>query len=478
MSRAGFLFGLMFWTVSCLQNRGFANSKDLHWIDLAYLLPIDFNHIEEGFPRTKNLLNDKSLRQMFGHLYAPENFESAYPILKRTQIQQQGLELADRSCSIDPQNWRLVAVRLEPYASVIKGSGAFLAQRAKKHPKLNDSQIPQLRLTYQLFCNGQQWAFDSAIHLLYTAYSTSDQVDRFHTFWKGYQRALTKSSKEKIKKTEMKLLNFINAPSQMADQLKMIDFIRSQGKLRVAAGLSTTGVDYQESFCITGKRGFPCMDSAGQLTSPLVHPAFLHLGEAPTKRKLRRNLANFITRYANPANVYQIRTLNAGDGQLFWNFRNFEPTRVQKQPHLEHRDIDLWTTKSNQPVKVASIGKLDFLPITAYPGITHSALRYLQSKLSISNVQASANSAKEAVKKGSIEDNPSLRHASESSCHHCHASHEKTTMALRHANGELPMEFGYLFRAFGYIGDTPFLSRRFINEVKHSILRIGRESQN
>ena len=52
------------------------------------------------------------------------------------------------------------------------------------------------------------------------------------------------------------------------------------------------------------------------------------------------------------------------------------------------------------------------------------------------------------------------------SCHNCHSSQERTTMALRRSHGEAPREFEYFFRAFGYFSSLPFISRRLIQEAQ------------
>jgi hypothetical protein len=461
---------------SSLLHPGRAQAREisLHTLDVAALLP---NDVPSELP---SLAQFPDLAKMLPALMDQHFGVGAYQRSADSEVRpvSEALEIAPEKCLRDAAKWKIVAIRLDPFASVAFGDAQFLDHRALNQSLLQHRRVPQIRLTLQPFCYSDAYAgttTDSAMHFVFNVFGNKLDSSMHSTLWKQMRDSIVSEEnllqrRDSVRNAELSYLKWISHPERDKDIKSIVDLILElHAQRQKQAPESSTQFDKHRTE-VESEIGLISRSEEGKPLVPVSHPLF-RTSDAPGWTIFREKMIPLLS--AN--NLHQVRLMSAGFGQLFWIFSISEPQ--MKGNKLSHIPVTLYETSPTLglPIEALSIGKYDFLPVMrreSFKKLQPHSQKVVGRNNVLFDVQEPTENAFRAVRMEDILVNPATSHSSTQSCLNCHASQERATMAKRVANGSSPREFGYFFRAFGYFSSLPMMNRRFLAETSFTVSQV------
>ncbi len=433
-----------------LSNAAFAKGKEFHFMDTAVLASIkspeklttlaEFPELVQALPTITE--------QMYGKKSEHKEWIKKY-VFPQTSL----LEGAPQECLSLPQSWKLVGYRLHPFASMQLGE-----------KKLAGEGLPQVRLTFQPICSFDQrnetgLAEDNAIHVVYQIFKDPKDFLKHYELRQRYEKAIENQNKESILQLQELYEAFLTHPQRKKDRIVLIELIKKLRNKRTENRHDLSPFE-NEKASISSIKGETIQSS--QSTHSLVHPL------VQTDSDFMKKFMEELKQITHEMSIWQIRSQTAGFGQLHWLFSNTEWNPLNRSWTQVPLLIYETSSKSNLPRILMNIGWYDFLSLEQHPDFKGLSVKQ-KMKISKTHSLVEPQSSLENAKQSAAIDRRLLdvdkTHASTQSCFHCHASQERYSVALRRLQGQGSREFGYLFRAFGYVGPSPYMNRRFIHEV-------------
>jgi hypothetical protein len=164
--------------------------------------------------------------------------------------------------------------------------------------------------------------------------------------------------------------------------------------------------------------------------------------------------------------------MSAGKGELFWAFSASE----ENAETGEFGPVPIAVVHTNEasgvPEILLPLGVYDVLPVALtpeYEALSDADRHLVDQHVITFNTQEPQDNARRATLFEARLNDPHRTGHSTRTCYGCHESQERATMAMRASGGSAPREFGYFFRAFGYVSAVPFISRRLIQEAEATV---------
>lgn len=427
-----------------------AKQKSFHFLDSAVLSSIkdpatlttlaEFEELVQALPIVTE--------QMYGTQASKQEWIKKY-VFPQTSL----LEVAPKDCLSNPRSWKLIGYRLHPFASMQLGD-----------QKLAGAGLAQIRLTFQPICsfdekNKTGLAEDNAIHVVYQVFQKEEDSLKHFDLRQQYETAILNTDLSQIRSTQKKYESFLTHPQRKKDQLLVINLIRQLRALRTDTSVDLSAFEKEKSSLMSIKGETIQTNDTMQ---SLVHPLLQKNAEG------MHRILNEVRRLTHQKSIWQIRSQTAGFGQLHWLFSNTEWNPLDHKWNQQPVVIYETDKKTKTSKVLMNIGWYDFLSLEQhqdYKLLPSSQKLKISKTHSLVEPQASFNAAKQSAAIDQRLLEVEKTHASTQSCFHCHASQERYSVALRKLQGQGSREFGYLFRAFGYVGPTPYMNRRFIHEV-------------
>lgn len=419
------------------------------------------------------------LPELVAQMYGEGRSAAEAKRLVRTSSPQ--LEIAEPSCLRQPFNWKLVAVRLDPFATLAFGDAHTVDQRAALQPELQHREIPQVRLSFQPWCDrrpGPVSLNDSALHVVFNAYQDPGAARTHLMAWRDLRHVIAErqqgtEGEAKVQQAERKWLELLTGePHIEQSRQTLIGKILELRDVRVGAGVTAEAWN-RHARKIQSSDGLYLSDADGLPVGPVHHP----LLEDP-KGKTWQLIKALAVSFDRPEFLFQIRISSAGSGRLNWIFSNSEYDFNRHQ--LIQVPVKIYESQNGLPAELLNVGGYDFRGM----GETlawQRATRATQTKVALTHATHDPHENEVELHATIARENrlsdPRATLASTQSCFNCHSSHERQSVALQVTEGHGPREFGYFFRAFGYIGKAPFISRRLLNEVRAEVSQLNALAQ-
>lgn len=461
--------------VSALATSPELREEPFHAVDASVLLPNAnpslLPSIHEFLPKDNGKSFRDALKAMLGE--NPQTRANADIVRRRVGP----FDNLGAGCVTDETKWKLVAFRLNPFASPLPGlTGKYDAQ------KIKHQRVASVHLTFQPFCYVddayKNVAGDAAILLMFHP-GKKAHVQHFTKTHHAVMSALEEG--KPVRAPWENLLGLLTEPEYqkpLAEIFELSVFLRNE---RLRKPVSVAGFETQaQSF--QSLQGLAAKDSSGAPIGSLVHPLLRDLQGNTTWPLLLGRLKNL----ARPEQLTQVRMMTAAFGGLSWIFSQWNPQEKKQLPisvvttnpmpdsapdsaqRLEQgaarRSMGGPTT--GLPEMVTNIGYYDFRHISELGRPLGDSERHYYSQYAhLEQVDENTELALKALEKQMLLDDPARTSHSSQTCFDCHASQERTTAAKQALAGRAPREFGYFFRAFGYFNNQPFVNRRFLNEA-------------
>lgn len=358
------------------------------------------------------------------------------------------VEESTAQCMAVAKNWKIVAMRLDPFVQpglgFPKGTNAAL-------------DVPFIRVTFQPFCYADRAphlrgiATDAAIRFAFVAADKADAA-AFLRAWDGLGDAVVRSSRVEIASSEKALAS--SAQRMGAAKESLIRTISALRDARERAAASTGPFDRQAA-SLESSFGLPALDTPGQPKASLVHP----LLTGPEARSTSKTLFESIRPFFDLDHLESAGMMSSARGGLSWIFSRYNPRKHALAPLLVTQDGPNGTVDV-----VSNLGTHDFQELGDRK-LTAVEKKFYGAHGWTGRMDDDREQAERALAVFARQNDPRQSSHFQQSCIDCHASQERGTAAMQARDGAAPREFGYFFRAFGYVRGEPFASRRLFREV-------------
>lgn len=416
-----------------------------HAIDSAVLLPNAdpdaLPSIEDLGPEVLGSLGfDKMIRGL-DYVDAPAVEKAIGPV-----------EASTARCFASAKNWKAVAVRLDPFWEPSLGA-----------PRRDAATVPMIRMTFQPFCftdragAARSVTSDAAIRFAFVVGDRRD-VAPLLTAWDGLNDAAARAEDVTAKQDRVTRLAGALEPATRS-LVAAITFLRDRREL---TGTSTAAFDRQAGSFVSSI-GLPSTDPTdpadptGAPRASLVHPLF----DAPKDNITWKALFSSLRPSLDIDHLESVGMMSSAMGGLGWVFSRYNPRKHTLSPLL--------VTRENERGKVevvSNLGTHDFKEIgDRLRDLTGAERKFYAKDSVLGRMDEDPIQAKAALAIYERQNDPARTSHAGQSCMECHASQERVTAAMKAEAGMAPREFGYFFRAFGYMNGEPFASRRLFREV-------------
>lgn len=372
----------------------------------------------------------------------------------------------DLDCLMRRESWKWIATR-------VKASDPDLVRLAFRRG--TEKGIPSvgsagaLTMTFQPFCSAQSTSLDAALHIELLG-GSEQKVRSLLLCVDSVLGELVQGQAEAAAKHRSCASTSVSGEvHELGTAAEIAALLR---QWRVGSGARADGFQIQAA-AVRSSEGLPLLNDQHEVDPPMAHPLALRWGAETFQQRLFERLQS--DGWIRSSRVSFVRAMVSPVGGLSWVFSKWNP---RSGGLVENVVVDLGDSsgfglaRSSGLRLVSRLGKWDAEGVAqrSVRGDLLPLEREYYDRMGLLSVwDESPEHASRALSGLSQQTDPLSTGHMGMGCFDCHATQERESAAWQALEHRAPREFGYFFRAFGYIRGQPFVNRRALNEMEQDL---------